>query len=290
MRRRKNGFTLVELLVVIGIIALLISMLLPALNKARWMAQKTVCLSNLRQLGTAFRMYAIQHKDAIPIGYMSQKQFSYVINWNNTNGTKVSQMGLLVIANVLKAPKTYYCPAEVDPGWQYNTPENVWPFDKNPPDPHLTTPGLGHTRMGYGARPIANWPTNAALSPADPGYWLPTIQATSTTPAALAMPKLAKLKNKAVCADLVFHPQIVYMRHKTGVNCLYANGSAQWVDVQTLKKQGIWGIGAWSTMAADYPTWAFADPANNPLMLDELPKIPTGVWTVLDRASGTQVR
>jgi hypothetical protein len=257
------------------------------------MAQKTVCLSNLRQLGTAFRMYAVQYKDAVPIGYMSQKQFDYVINWNplSGGGVKVSQMGLLVVANVLKTPKAYYCPAEVDPTWQYDTPGNVWPFDKNPPDPHLTTPGLGHTRIGYGSRPMANWPVNATGIPvSDYKYWIPTIDATATSPAVVAMPKMAKLKNKAIAADLVFHPQIVTMRHKTGVNCLYANGSAQWIAMGTLTKLGQWDIGTWKDMAPDYPGWLFPQ-SNNNLMLDELrPGKGTGIWLTLDQASGKQVR
>ena len=65
--RRRCGFTLVELLVVVGIIALLMSILLPALNKARENARQVKCANNMRQIWMACLMYANENKDKLPI-------------------------------------------------------------------------------------------------------------------------------------------------------------------------------------------------------------------------------
>lgn len=65
---RRSGFTLVEILVVVSIIALLIAVLLPGLRRAREQAKLAVCASNLRQIGTCIHLYANENSGYIPRG------------------------------------------------------------------------------------------------------------------------------------------------------------------------------------------------------------------------------
>jgi prepilin-type N-terminal cleavage/methylation domain-containing protein/prepilin-type processing-associated H-X9-DG protein len=240
---RRRGFTLIELLVVIGIIGILMGLLIPSLSKAKKQANRTACLSNIRQVYFCFQFYAQNFGDQIPIGYdgpVGAAQADYYAAYGGAPATNPRTLfGLFVDAGLMPNPQVFYCPSESQPQFQFNTPENPWP------------PVAGRdTYMAFACRPVVQWVNSAVPAP---------------------LPKLTKMRNLALVADIISTPQIVGIRHSSGVNVLFGDGSAHYVEK-----------GAYGADLARVGSGAYLA-ANNVKMLDTSVTPNVGVWGDLDR-------
>ena len=127
---RRRAFTLIELLVVIAIIAILIGLLLPAVQKVREAAARIKCANNMKQLGLALHNHADTNDGAFPPGALSPTRFSYgsPFEWVNLHDFLLPYYEQAALYNALGGPQFNRQNPWVDGGASWPTPANNLPI------------------------------------------------------------------------------------------------------------------------------------------------------------------
>jgi len=138
------GFTLIELLVVISIISLLIAILLPALARARSVAQRIQCLNQVRTHGIAAALYADDYNNTYP---QSKTNNGYGVldqavdpDWLITHSADFDKGFYALSGTYQPNYNQWFCPSNTNPTWASKTAGNAW---------STTPPGVSHARGGY---------------------------------------------------------------------------------------------------------------------------------------------
>jgi len=217
-RRASNGFTLIELLVVVAIIALLLSILMPALAETREQAKRVYCANNQRQIGLALRSYAEDHNGFLPPCATYSQYMPYLVHTIEWGG-RIYNLGHLYENGYIENPKVFYCPSARLKCQQFNTPQNPWWDLWEPAD---IMRGVRDGTMSVYTRSSYYYFTRERV------FWT---QAYSNV-------KLSAIGNKALMCDNLYNPSGYPHRagpsgNRGGLNVLYGDGGVAFVQSAT---------------------------------------------------------
>ena len=181
---KRKGFTLIELLVVISIIALLMSILMPALAKVRAQAKDVVCRSNLKQLGLGFAMYVDTHNGNYNDGFIPQNLGGKSSSWSYAMLPYYLNIDLLLcpMASKYRGPPwpAGYTGSDFS-AWTYQNDQGY--FEPHPGEIYYPKDGYG-----LGSYGVNEWTSNVPISnhqqdPTGKNWWrTPNVRGASNIP------------------------------------------------------------------------------------------------------------
>ncbi len=216
---KPRGFTLIELLVVIAIIALLLAILMPALQRVKKQAQGVVCQSNLKQVGTAAFMYAEEYDQFVPRGLAGGSGKS----WFQLFMPLLAQRP---IGNDYRTVDIYRCPSYPDKEQTICYVVNGWDFDNE-------TDMTGHEILVPSKLSECEQPAfTIFLTDNEDGPWRHIIrQANDPGNRRCDVWAPQHLPNR-VETDVTRGRRVAQARHRKGANCLFLDWHVELIDTE----------------------------------------------------------